>query len=200
MNLSDIISVDPAKTTLGALHPEVASRLLRNSRIYRKVAPPAKRTALNFFFASLAPGVNRFGGYMLLFRCLFAALLIVSGSFILYGEIEAPESLMPGHVFAIIEIVAGSMLALGFFNRLASLAVTIMFATVSVTSILHGVFDMQSFLTLFGCLLFLLLGTGKYSCDFLIRKAIIAKAAKRRNRLEQERLTYKAFRNAHIGG
>lgn len=200
MNLSDIISVDPAKTTLGALHPEVASRLLRNSRIYRKVAPPAKRTALNFFFASLAPGVNRFGGYMLLFRCLFAALLIVSGSFILYGEIEAPESLMPGHVFAIIEIVAGSMLALGFFNRLASLAVTIMFATVSVTSILHGVFDMQSFLTLFGCLLFLLLGTGKYSCDFLIRKAIIAKAAKRRNRLEQERLTYKAFRNVHIGG
>lgn len=195
MNLSDIISVDPAKKTLGALHPDTACRILRRSRIYNNIAKPAKKKTLDFLFASLAPGVDKFGGYMLLFRSLFAAMLIVSGSFIIVGEIEAQESLIPDFDFAVAEIISGTLIALGLLTRFASFATTMMFGALSIVSILSGIFNLQAMMSLFGSLVFLIFGAGKFSCDFLLRKAIINKASAKRRKIENERLSYKAFRN-----
>ena len=132
---------------------------------------------------------------MLLFRSLFAAILIVSGSFIIVGEIEALESLIPDLDFAVAEIISGALIALGLLTRFASFATTMMFGALSIVSILSGIFNLQAMMSLFGSLVFLIFGAGKFSCDFLLRKAIINKASARRRKIENERLSYKAFRN-----
>ncbi|MDE6753207.1 MAG: DoxX family protein [Muribaculaceae bacterium] len=195
MNVSaDIISVDPARTTLGALHPEITERLARKVNVNAPSALSSKKMWLNMTFASSTPGVARNSRTLLLLRLCFAALLIVSGSFILYGEILTPNATLAPSVFAALEIAAGSMLALGFLSRFAMLTMVALFGVMSYDSISAGVFDMQSLLCCFASLAFLIMGTGRYSCDFLIRKAIILSAARRRRQRKADRFSYKAYR------
>lgn len=191
---TDIISVNPGKMTLGALHPEATEKLIRSSAKMLSTPATTKNGFLNFVFASSTPGVGRFGSYMLICRLLFSALLIVSGAFILSGEINAPAVPFIPFYFAIAELVAGSMIGLGLLTRIASFSCGLLFAYLSVMSILSGIFDMTNLILTFSCVAFAMFGGGKFSVDFLIRKGLINHAIRKRQKMEQNRLSYKAYR------
>lgn len=191
---AEIISVDPAQTTLGALNPALAERICRKVDVSAPSLFSNRRMWLNMTFACSTPGVARNSRSMLLLRLFFATLMIISGAFILSGEIYSPLAGYSPNLFAGLEIAVGSMLAIGLFTRFASFAAVAGFAFMSFQSISAGVFDMQSLLCCFASLAFFMLGAGRYSADFLIRKSIIISAANRRRRQKSDRLSYKAYR------
>lgn len=189
---AEIISVDPAELTLGALHPEFTARMARKVNV--DAPSVSKKAWLNLIFACSTPGVARNSRNMLLLRVCFAALLIVSGAFILSSEIISPLAGYSPELFAALEIAAGSLLALGLFTRFAMFAAVVGFGYMSFMSISAGVFDMQSLLSCLASLSFFLLGAGRYSADFLLRKSIILNAARRRRQRRADRMSYKAYR------
>lgn len=194
MNIADTISVNPVSKTLGALHPEAAVRYFNtyaadNSRQKKT----AKKSFSKFFFASSAPSVNRFGATVLLFRFLFATIFIISGSFILSGNLQAPVDFISPLYFGLGEIIVGSLLAIGLLSRIAMLTATCVFGYLSVIDIMAGYFDIQTLMLCFGSLVFLTIGTGKYSCDFLIRKAMVIRAKRKQKELREHRLSYRAY-------
>lgn len=196
MNVSDTLSVDPGRTTLGDLHPELDTKLLRRKKMVGMRRKRSAKKALNFIFAINALRADGKAVAMLLIRWALGALLIVSGSFILSGEINTPVEYLDPDIFAILEIVAGSMLVLGVFTRFAMGIATIGFITVSILATCKGVFDMQSFMSSISCMIFLVFGSGKYSADFLIRKAIILHNNRRRRKKIEKEMSYQAFRYA----
>lgn len=197
MNIAETISVNPVDKTLGALNPEVAARFIREHNVIATPSAYNKKDSLNFCFASSAPGVNRFAGYMLLFRAIFSTLLIVSGSFILSGEILSSTPLLSSQLLGVSEILIGSFLLFGFLSRFVMGISTLLFGYLSVMAVMSGVFDMQNLLCCMGSLIFTIAGVGKYSADFLIRKAIIRRAISRRNKMKADRLTYRAYSLYH---
>lgn len=193
MNISNIISVDPAQKTLGYIHSEITGRLLRNSGIARNNEPSHSQYLLNLIFASASPGGWKYGICLLILRLFFAAIMIVSGSFILSGEINAPALPIPAEVYAISQIVIGGMLAFGFFSRFAMLAGFTGYAHIATCKIIAGIFSMSSLMLCMACLIFFILGTGRISIDFLIRTGIIRHIRRRRRRLAILRLSYRAY-------
>lgn len=173
MNISNIISVDPAQKTLGYIHSELTGRLLRNSGISRNREPSHSQYALNLIFASSSPGGWKYGICLLVLRLFFAAIMIVSGSFILSGEIYPPAFPIPSDIYAISQIIIGGMLAFGFFSRFAMLAGFTGYAYIAGCKILAGVFSISSLMLCMACLIFFILGTGRLSLDFLIRMGIV---------------------------
>lgn len=198
MNISDIISVNPTQKTLGSLHPEITGRILRNSGIARDNHTSHSNYLMNLIFASSSPGGWKYGICLFLLRLCFAAIMIVSGSLILSGEINAPTSLLPADVYAISQIVVGGMLALGFLSRLAMLAGFSGCAYIAACKIMAGIFSVSSLMLCMGCLIFFILGTGRISIDFLIRMGLIRNSHRRQRKLVANRLSYKAYRYATL--
>lgn len=199
MNVSDTLSVDPGRTTLGDLHPELDSKFSRRKRMVGMRRKRSAKKVLNFIFAINALRADGKAMAMLLIRWALGALLIVSGSFILSGEISSPVEYLGTDiiaVFAILEIVVGTMLVFGIFTRFAMGVATIGFVTVSIIATCKGIFDMQSFMSAISCLVFLVFGSGKYSADFLLRKAIIQHNNRRRRKKIEKKMSYQAFRYA----
>lgn len=196
MNVSDILSVDPGRTTLGDLHPELDAKFLRRKGMVSMRKKRSAKTALNFIFAINALRADGKAVAMLLIRLALGALLIVSGSLILYGEIHSPVEYLAPDIFAILEIVSGAMLVLGLFTRFAMGVATLGFATVSTLAICEGVFDMQSLMSAIACMVFLVFGSGTYSADFLMRKAIIQYNKRNRRKKIGKKMSYEAFRYA----
>ncbi len=180
MNTSDTLSVDPGRTTLGALHPEMATQFLRKKIISRPYSKSGRKNTLDFIFASAAPRSGRIGAALLFLRLAFASILIVSGSFITIGEINPPETPFPPSAYAISQIAIGAMLALGLFTRFAMAASIATFAIMAGQSIAAGIFTPLTLTLTLASATFLILGSGKYSADFLIRKALILHASRRR--------------------
>ncbi len=87
----------------------------------------------------------------------------------------------------------GSLLAIGLLSRIAMLTATCVFGYLSVIAIMAGYFDIQTLMLCFGSLVFLTIGTGKYSCDFLIRKAMVIRAKRKQKELREHRLSYRAY-------
>lgn len=192
-NRTEIISVDPGRKTLGALYSTVNPSILETAS--RTVCSERKSvmSEVNAMLPTSAPGVDRFGVYMLSFRIFLASMLATSGILILSGHLTAPTSPLPALHYAIFEIIAGVSLGLGLFTRFSMGAITLLFTASAVESLVAGVFDMQAFLSFFGCLWFFTAGSGKYSCDFLIKKGLRKRAIKRRHRLQEDRLSYRAM-------
>ncbi len=200
MNIAETISVNPVSKTLGVLNPEATLEFIRShsSANEAKKSKTEKKSVRNFLLASSTPGVKDFGSSMLLFRWLFSAILIVSGSFILAGEITSPFAFVDSQLFAISEIVVGGMLTLGLFSRIVMIASCLFFGYASFLSIEAGIFDMQNLLFCLGSLVFAIMGSGRYSCDFLIRKSIILHRRRKQRQLREDRLSYRAYRIHHM--
>ncbi len=194
MNTSDTLSVDPGRTTLGALHPEMATQFLRKKLISRPYSKSGRKNTLDFIFASAAPRSGRIGAALLFLRLAFASILIVSGSFITIGEINPPETPFPPSAYAISQIAIGAMLALGLFTRFAMAASIATFAIMAGQSIAAGIFTPLTLTLTLASATFLILGSGKYSADFLIRKALILPASRRRRHQKAKRISYQAYR------
>lgn len=196
MNITDILSVDPGQNTLGSLHKDIAGTILRNSGIVRDNVHSNSSYSLNLIFASATPGGMRYGLCLLIFRAMFAAILIVSGSFILSGEIVRQVPLIPIEIFAIGEITIGCLLFLGLLTRFTMLTALVGFGMIAVFNIMNGIFNMSSLMLCMTSFIFLILGSGKLSCDFLIRKAIISRDNKKRRKLISDRMSYRAYKVA----
>lgn len=196
MNITDILSVDPGQNTLGSLHKDIAGTILRNSGIVRDNVHSNSSYSLNLIFASATPGGMRYGLCLLIFRAMFAAILIVSGSFILSGEIVRQVPLIPIEIFAIGEITVGCLLFLGLLTRFTMLTALVGFGMIAVFNIMNGIFNMSSLMLCMTSFIFLILGSGKLSCDFLIRKAIISRDNKKRRKLISDRMSYHAYKVA----
>lgn len=202
MNNSDTLSVDPGRITLGELHPELKAPVKDNQNTYisqyaDKKSGEGNQTAADLFFATASMKSNRKGLALLLVRWGIAAILITSGCLIISGQSMPPGSLFMPHAFAIMEIVTGTMLALGMLTRMAMLVPTLGFGAFAVASAMNASFNMEALSCLMACIIFLIFGPGKYSCDFLIRKAIISHSEGKRNKLVKKRMSYQAFRYAH---
>ena len=197
MNNSDTLSVDPGRATLGALHPEFDASFLRGKVSITRGNIKKNRRVVNLFFAVNTMHSNTKGAAMLLLRWALACLLIVSGSFILSGEIYAPVNYIPSEVYALFEIVIGGMLVLGLLTRIAMGVATIGFATVATLSVVHGVFNLEALMCCMSCLVFLIFGPGKFSCDFLIRKSIVGREEQLQRSISKQRMSYRAFRCAN---
>ena len=119
--------------------------------------------------------------------------MIVSGCFILSGEINPPSTPIPGEIYAIAQIVIGGMLAMGLFSRFAMLAGFTGYAYIAAFKIMAGIFSISSLTLCMACLIFFILGTGRISLDFMIRMAIIRHIRRRRRKLAARRLSYRAY-------
>lgn len=198
MNIAETISINPVDKTLGALNPAAAARFVREHTAPARTSSN-KKGILDFCLASSAPGVSRFGRQMLLFRTMFATLLIISGSFLLSGELTFTSGLFSSSTLGIAEIMMGSMLVLGFLSRFAMIGSTLLFGILAGVSVANGVFDMAALLCCLGSMVFMTMGAGKFSADFLIKKAIINRAIARRRQQRADRLTYRAYRVHYFG-
>ena len=194
MNIAETISVNPVSKTLGAMNPEATMEFIRSHSNQAQTEKIEKNRSSKILLASSTPNVKGFGVAMLVLRFLFASLLIVSGSLILYGETISNIGFMDPQIIAIAEITIGAMLALGLFSRVAMSASVICFGYASFLSIEAGVFDLQSLLLCLGSSYFLIMGTGRFSCDFLIRKAMVIRRQRKERKLREDRLTYRAYR------
>ena len=199
MNTAQTISVNPVSKTLGALNPEATVRFLqqhaRKVDVFKNQKP---LTMSSFLFACSAPTSYSYGGAILLLRVLFSALLIVSGGFILAGEISSPINFIEAEYFALGEIFAGALLAFGLLSRPAMLIASAIFGISVFNSIMAGIFDMQSLLSLLGSVFFLVMGAGRYSTDFLIRKAMVLRKRENQRKIREQRLSYRAYRLQHM--
>lgn len=197
MNFTDVISVDPGQMTLGSLHPAKSGNPLENSAVPAAHQAAGTDDAWNVVFASATPHSNRYGICILMLRFLFAAVMIVAGSFILTGQINSSFTLFPTDIYAVTMIVFGGMLALGFLSRLAMLGGTAIFGFAVFHTIMAGLFNMSFIMLCLGCLVFLMLGNGRFSIDGFIRQSIRRHQIRRRKKIAANRLTYRAYRYAN---
>lgn len=194
MDLTEIISVDPGQTTLGALNKDVTSGIIRNvGATVRECATPNKKTLGNFIFACKSPGIRHFGIYTLLLRLIFSALIILSGILILINPNYTVIFGMQSSYIAIVEITLGGMLLLGLLGRIVMSSAIILFASIATANSISGTIDTSSIFLTFGSLTFLLYGCGKYSLDFIIRKHLVRKSIKNKRRLIDKRMSYQSY-------
>lgn len=186
----DTISVNPGKTTLGQTG-ERERALLRANILNENYGTQSRIDFVSLFFPSASCGISAFRKYALPLRTLFATILIVSGLNLLQA---------PGAIYStgqgIAMITAGGMLALGLLARPVMALAAAFFAVVGAISIRIGAPEMNLFSLMFGSLLFAFTGSGKYSCDEMIFRALRRHEKKSKKNLCDRRLSYRAFHMA----
>lgn len=186
MKLTDTISVNPSKTALG--HIDASSSSILRSPVLVDDSSSKAIDLVKVLFPSSAAGTNEYKKYAVPLRTLFATILIVSGLSILTGPL-ALHSLG----FAISTICFGGILALGLFTRPVMLGASVFYCISGALALRAGSVDMTVFSLMFGCLIFCVIGSGKYSCDSIIRNKIMHHKKSSRSKEKVKDLGYKAF-------
>lgn len=189
MKISDTISVNPGKSTLG--HAEAPS-IFRNPVIgTESVSKPLE--IVKVLFPSTTSGVSEYKKYDLPLRTLFATILIVSGITMLsvpYGIYDS--------WFAITTLCFGGFLTFGLLTRPIMAAAAVFYCISGALALRSGVADITVFSLMFGCAIFCVTGSGKYSCDSLIRHGILRHRIKAEKKRKDAILGYKAFHNINF--
>lgn len=187
IDTTETISVNPGEKTLGKSNNELAYKLFRNSILENKT--DRKIDFISLVLPSNKSGIELLEKYYLPLRTIFAALLIISG----IQQLEGTFSILNYNVIGIIEICLGAFLAFGLFSRLFMGISIAFYLILGIVSMRLGLVNLYLFVMMFGSSLFFAMGSGKYSCDTLIKKALIIK--KRKNEIERnnKRMSYKAF-------
>lgn len=188
MKNQDIISVDPGKITLGE-NNKINVDFLR-TEIYKEPAhQDLFKTTVNYILPKPSVNLKQFNNMILPLRVIFASLFIIIGINSL--ALSNPSNSI---LLSISEIIFGASLALGFLPRIFMGVSSIAFCILGLISLRAGSPDMQSFLLMFGSIVFYLFGAGTYSCDFMLRKIIWKH--KKNNLKNSAELSYKAFHYA----
>lgn len=188
MKVTDTISVNPSKTALG--HVETASSSILRRRVIDEEQTANKVDLKKIVFPTLSSGVTEYKKYEVPFRTLFATILIVSGLAILIGNMAIHSV-----GFAVATICFGGFLAIGLLTRPVMLGASIFYCIVGALSIRTGNPDLSVFSLMFGCLIFAVIGSGKYSCDNMIRHEIDILKGKQSNIKKEDIWGYKIFHN-----
>lgn len=183
MKIADTISVDPSKTALG--HVETPSAPLFRANVLESNEKVASLDIIKVLFPTNKAGAMEYQKYAVPLRTLFGTILIVTG----ISMLEA--SLTIG--VAITSLCFGAFLALGLLTRPVMLGAAAYYCISGALAIRSGSPDLSVFSLMFGCLVFAVIGSGKYSIDTLIRSGLV----KHRNNSEKKRkenmMGYKAF-------
>lgn len=185
MKVTDTISVNPGKTTLGQ---SKASSSIFRSNILDSTTTSHSVDLVKILFPSHTSVVKEYKKYSVPLRTLLATILIVMGITIL----EAPFDIH-GKGFAICTLCFGGLLALGCFTRPVMGAAAIYYCIVGALMLRAGTTDMSVFLLMFGCVIFCIVGAGKYSCDTIIRQCIYRHKKISERKRKEKMMSYKAF-------
>lgn len=185
MKATDTISVNPSKTALG--HVEASASSIFRSTVLN--AEPASHSVniLKVLFPSTNAGVSEYKKYEVPLRTLFATILIVTGITLLEMSV-APA-------IAICSLCFGGCLAIGLFTRPVMLGASVYYCISGALALRSGQVEMTTFCLMFGCVLFAILGSGKYSCDTLIKNAIVRSRKNVERKRKESCMGYKAFHN-----
>ena len=186
MKISDTISVNPAKNTLG--HQEVANSPLFRSQVLGATSGHENINITKILFPTALASSSEFRKYEVPLRTLFATLLIVVG----ISSLQASQSVG----MAIVSLCFGAFLALGLFTRPVMLGAAIYYCISGALALRAGEVNMTLFTLMFGCLVFAVVGSGKYSSDTLIRGWLIKHKKAAAKKREEEMMGYKAFHHA----
>lgn len=186
MKISDTISVNPGKKTLG--HVESPSSAFFRNPVLGADSSQHSFNIVKFLFPTALSGSTELRKYDVPMRTLFATILIVTGltMLTLQGSIH-------GTGFAVTTLCFGVTLAIGLMTRPLMLGATIFYCIMGALSLRGGIADMTVFSLMFGCLIFAVIGSGKYSCDTFIRGMIIRHKKSIERKRKEERMGYKAF-------
>lgn len=192
MNNINVISINPAQSAKGALHPEVFERIAREYRVNRDTAKinVSSKRAINFLF-----GINK-GITTRQSAALFSTRSILGLGMTACGIISGIT--LTAFTPATMMVVLGVSLFSGLFTRLTSAAAMGVFGFFSAMSYLSGMMPDITVIASFAiALLFMVVGPGRFSIDQIMRQAMY-KSAKRRARaraikLAENRLSYRAI-------
>ena len=191
MKITDTISVNPGKTALG--HVDKASSSVLRSHIIGTESSSHSGDLIKLMFPTLGSGVTEYKKYDVPLRTIFSTILIITGITLL----TMPTG-MHSVGFAIATLCFGAMLGVGLLTRPVMLGASIFYCVCGALALRAGTADVSVFSLMFGCLIFAIMGAGKYSCDTLIRKGIKSHNRKLENKRKEECLGYKAFHHARI--
>lgn len=189
MKIADTISVNPGKTTLGHVDTP-ASSIFRSPVISSEVSHRSK-DLLKIIFPTLGGGTMEYKKYEVPLRTIFSTILIVSGITMLssIGGIH-------GMGMAICSLCFGAMLAIGLFTRPVMLGAAVYYCICGALSIRTGAIDLSIFSLMFGCLIFGVIGAGKYSCDSALLNACLKHRKISEIKRKENMMSYKAFHHA----
>lgn len=188
MKISDTISVNPGKTALG--HVETPSANVFRSQVINSESSSSIDMS-KVLVPSAKMGWNDFRKFELPLRTLLATILLATGITLLSGYTS-----ILGSGFAIATICFGGFLVLGLFTRPVMLGAAVYYCIVGALSLRAGSPEMNVFSMMLGCLIFAVLGGGRYSLDSIIRKGIKNHKRKAEIKHKEEMMGYKAFLHA----
>lgn len=186
MKLSDIISVNPGKQALG--HVDASASSIFRSQVIEQNASKNSLDLISLLFPTSKSGLSEYKKYDVPLRTLFATILIVTG----LSVFNTPMGIH-SVAFGVCTLCFGAFLALGLFTRLTMIGAAVFYCIFGALSLRAGVADMTIFSLMFGCLIFGILGAGKYSCDTLIRKGINRHKRASEIKKKDTMMSYKVF-------
>ena len=183
MKITDTISVNPSKTALG--HVETSTSSIFRSQVLGVEKSTHSVNLLKILFPSCEAGMSEYRKYAVPLRTLFATILIVTGITLIETSVSIG--------FAICSLCFGTLLALGLFTRPLMLGAAVYYCILGAISLRTGTPDLSLFSLMFGCLIFAIIGSGKYSCDTFIRHNILLHRRNNERKRKEMRMSYKAF-------
>ena len=189
MELNKTISVEPGKVTLAEKnHKKITADFLRMSVLDRSESKDLDLTELLFPGKSIT--YKALQQFYLPLKSVFSAILIILG----INMLTVPQ--VSGGFFtfiSIFEIISGVMLGIGLLTRPVMALNSIFMLASGIISLRHGIVDISTFSYMFGSLMFVVLGSGKYSCDYYIRKIFKSLKLKRERMKGKNYMSYRAF-------
>lgn len=185
MKITDTISVNPSKTAVG--HIEMPADSIFRQNVLTSSEETSSLNLAKVIFPTRKAAFGDYAKYSIALRTLFATILIVSGLSMLSAPVVANTGM------AICSLCFGGILALGLITRPLMIGAAAFYCIMGALSIRTGVADPSTFSLMFGCLIFAVLGAGKYSCDDLIRSAIRRNSQKKAHSKSDNDPGYKAF-------
>lgn len=183
MKITDTISVNPSKTTLG--HVDTHTNTIFRSQVLGSEVTSGSIDIMKIIFPSSCSGSLEFRKFEVPLRTLFASILIVTGLSLLQASISIG--------FAVCTLVFGALLAVGFLTRPVMIGAAVYYCITGALSIRSGQIELSTFALMFGTLIFAVCGGGKYSIDTLIRGLINRRKQREKAAKEENFLGYKAF-------
>lgn len=189
MKISDTISVNPGKETLG--HSTLPADSMFRQSVLNQDHNKSRINYLTLFFPTVKSGSSEFVKYSLPLRSVFATILILTG----LTSMQSSITLLPFGL-SVCSLIFGGLLAIGFLTRPVMIGAAAYYAICSALSLRMGTTDMVSLCLMFGSMIFSVYGSGKYSCDFIIRRIVRRHKINAIKKRSEHALSYKAFRYA----
>lgn len=172
VNFVKVLSIDPAKAPAASMHPELTIGFLRRRGIARRAIWSRNEGVASLVFGrSLSLPRSQ---YVLGLRLSVAISLIVAGVIQFYwGEYSATA------VGAALSVAAGMAIGMGFFSRVVSVAVSVMFLWLATAMAIAGTVPGVEVLVAVSSAVLAVTGPGKYSVDRTLKHAMVRRMGRR---------------------